>query len=247
MSVTINGLTINSLTAQPFAYDSTDVSKGLVARSWIVSGLLTTTQLAQFKSIFDTWRAARINDADSVASNSVGTTVALSASANGLTASGVACWFAEAPAFEQLGAYVQVSCRLVAAADALAVAKKEAEDGGGDLGNPDLGTFSLGGVTITLTEPMHTVGTLPTLDRTSAGFAYITGPLLTPEVRQITGTVANESAYLALVDWVRTTAASTPAANSWYPTSAPTASAEHKIVSGVKVVEWTVTLTVEKV
>lgn len=59
MSVTINGLTITNLTAQPLGYTSEDVSLGLAARSWTVSGLLNSTQLGQFISIFETWLAAR--------------------------------------------------------------------------------------------------------------------------------------------------------------------------------------------
>jgi hypothetical protein len=249
MSVTINGLQIKNLTAQPFGYEADDVRLGLVARSWTVNGLLDATQLGQFKSIFDTWWAARQADGDSIATNSVGSTVALSASANGLTASGVACWFSEAPSFEQLGAYVQVSATLVDANQALTVAKKALEkSAAADLAlAPDLGTVTLGGVTITLTEPMETLDDLPTLERTAGGFPYIQGPLRSSRVRTITGTVANEAAFTSLRNWVATTVQSTPTTGDWWPTGAPTATAETRIVSGLKTTIWTVSISVEQV
>ncbi|MCP4974264.1 MAG: hypothetical protein GY914_11440, partial [Prochlorococcus sp.] len=123
MSVTIGGLQLSNLTAQPFGYQEEDVSTGLVARKWSVVGLLSTSELASFSGIFETWLGNRQTDGDSIATNSVGSTVALSFSANGLTASGVACWFTEAPSYEQVGAYIQLSTTLVDATQALAIAK----------------------------------------------------------------------------------------------------------------------------
>jgi len=249
MSVTINGLTISKLTAQPLGYTAEDVSLGLAARSWTVSGLLDTTELGQFVSIFETWLAARRSDADSIATDSVGTTVALSFSANGLTASGVACWFTDAPTIEQVGAYVQLTATLVDANQALTVAKKSLEKSSAadDALLPELGTVTLGGVTITLTQPMETLDDLPSLERTAGGFAYINGPLRASAVRQITGTVANEAAYNTLRNWVSTTVQSTPSTGDWWPTSPPTASVEARIVGGLKTNLWTVSLTVEQV
>jgi hypothetical protein len=249
MSVTINGLTISKLTAQPLGYTAEDVSLGLAARSWTVSGLLDTTELGQFVSIFETWLAARRSDADSIATDSVGTTVALSFNANGLSASGVACWFTDAPTIEQVGAYVQLTATLVDANQALTVAKKSLEKSSAadDALLPELGTVTLGGVTITLTQPMETLDDLPTLERTAGGFAYINGPLRASAVRQITGTVANEAAYNTLRNWVSTTVQSTPSTGDWWPTSPPTASVEARIVGGLKTNLWTVSLTVEQV
>jgi hypothetical protein len=249
MSVTINGLTISKLTAQPLGYTAEDVSLGLAARSWTVSGLLNSSELGQFISIFETWLAARRGDADSIASNSVGSTVALSFSANGLSASGAACWFTEAPSIEQVGAYVQLTATLVDANQALTVAKKSLEKSSAadDALLPSLGTVTLGGVTITLTEPMETLDDLPSLERTAGGFAYINGPLRASAVRQITGTVANEAAYTTLRNWVASTVQSTPSTGDWWPTSPPTASVEARIVGGLKTNLWTVSLTVEQV
>ena len=249
MSVTINGLSISTLTAQPHSYEAEDVRNGLVARSWQLAGLLNSSQLGQFKGIFDTWRAARLADADSLSSNSVGTTVSLSASANGITASGVACWFTEAPVFEQVGAYIQTTATLVDASEALTIAKKALEKSSqaDQALAPALGTVTLGGVVITLSEPMETLDDLPTLERTAGGVPYLTGPLRASAVRTITGTVANEAAYNTLRNWVSSTVQSTPAVGDWFPTAPPTASVEARIVGGLKTNIWTVTLTVEQV
>jgi len=249
MSVTIGGLQIKNLTAQPLGYDGEDVSTGLVARKWSVVGLLDTTELASFSGIFETWLGNRQTDGDSIATNSVGSTVALSFSANGLTASGVGCWFTEAPSYEQVGAYIQLSTTLVDATQALAIAKlaKEKADAQTAALTPDLSTVTLGGVVITLTAPMETLDDLPRLDRTSGGFAYISGPLRCSAVRNITGTVANEAAFNTLRNWVATTVQSTPSTGDWYPISPPTASVEAKIVSGLVTNKWTVNITVEQV
>lgn len=236
---TIGGLSLNLLRQVESGFEGGDVSAGKVARSWTVSAIVTSAQATSLYNIANTWRADRLNDPDSVAEQNVGTTVAFE---------GVACWFTDMPSIQPLGAYYQADFRVVDAAQALAIATKEQEEQAEDaLGRPDLGTFTLGGVTITLTQPMETVGTLPTLARTSTGAAYITGPLIAPEVREVTGTVANAAAYTTLVNWVISTSQSIPSAGSWFPVSAPRATAEHKIISGLKVVEYTVSITVEKV
>lgn len=249
MSITINGLTINALTAQPFAYEGDDVRQGLVARSWQVSGLLTSSELANLKSIFDTWRAARITDPDSLESNTVGTTVAISASANGLTASGVNCWFTDAPSFEQVGAYVQASFKVVDAAEALAVAKRKLEktSSAEQALQPAYGTITLGGVTITLTEHAESLDNLPTLERTSAGLPYLNGPLSCTRIRTIQGTVASYADFTTLFNWVISQSSTTPSTGDWYPTSPPTATAAVKIVGGLKTTQWTVSISVKQV
>ena len=85
------------------------------------------------------------------------------------------------------------------------------------------------------------------MERTAGGFPYIEGPLTSSAVRNITGTVANEAAFNTLRNWVATTVQSTPSTGDWFPTSAPTASVETKVVSGVVTEVWTVSLGVEQV
>lgn len=239
----IGGLSLNLLRQVESGFEGGDVSSGKVARSWTVSAIVTSAQATSLYNIANTWRASRLNDPDSVSSQSVGTTVAFQ---------GTACWFTDMPSIQPLGAYYQADFRVVDAAQALEIATKEKEEQtspdneNNGLGLPDLGTVSLGGTTIKLTQPMETVGTLPTLARTSTGAAYITGPLIVPEVLEITGTIQSGS-YAGLVAWVIETSGSIPGPGSWFPVSAPRATAEHKIINGLKVVEYTVSITVEKV
>jgi len=248
MSVTIDGLTISNLTAQPLSYEATNVRTGLAARQWEVSGLLDTTQLATFSGVWETWLGDRQNDgADLI--DGVGSTVALSFSANGLTASNVACYFTDTPQYQQVGAYVQLTTTLIDANQALNVQKLALEKSValGDALNPDLGTITLGTVVITLTKSAETLDDMPTLERTAGGFPYIKGPLRSSAVRNITGTVVNEAAFNTLRNWVATTVQSTPSTNDWYPISAPTASVETTMVNGVIVEKWSVSLSVKQV
>lgn len=127
MTITIGTFSCNTLTAQPYGYDG-EAQRGLTARAFRISGLLTRSEWSSLLSVYDGWRNTRINDEDSLKSQSVGTTVSLSSTAaNGVSFSNVACWFAEAPSGEQLGAYVSASAVLVDAAQALAALLRERE------------------------------------------------------------------------------------------------------------------------
>lgn len=127
MTVTIGSFSTNALTTQPYGYDG-EARRGLTSRAFRISGLLTAAQWAALLSEYNTWRNSRINDADSLKSQSIGTTVSLtSSSANGISISSLACWFSEAPSGEQLGAYVSASAVLVDAAEALAALLRERE------------------------------------------------------------------------------------------------------------------------
>ena len=97
MTITIGSFTCNALTAQPFGYEG-DARSGLTARTFRVSGLLTSSQWQALISEYNTWRNLRIQDDDTLKSATVGTTIALSiASINGLSVSALPCWFAEPP------------------------------------------------------------------------------------------------------------------------------------------------------
>jgi hypothetical protein len=127
MAITIGSFTCNYLTAQPYGYEG-EARRGLTARTFRVSGLLSAAQWQALLNEYNTWRNARINDQDTLLSETVGTTISLTVgSANGIAVSGLACWFAEAPSGEQAGPYVQVSAILVDAAQALAVLLRQRE------------------------------------------------------------------------------------------------------------------------
>ena len=124
MTITIGSFTTKALLAQPFGYEG-DARGGMTARTFTVSGLLTAAQWQALLSEYTTWRNARINDQDTLLSGTVGTTVSLTiASANGVSVTGLACWFIEPPAGEQTGTYVSATARLIDAAQALAVLQR---------------------------------------------------------------------------------------------------------------------------
>jgi hypothetical protein len=243
MTVSIGAFTTAKLLAQPFGYEEATTRDGLTARRWTVSGLLTATEWQSLLSVYNTWRDARIQDADSVAANSVGTTVSLTASANGISWSGVGCWFTSAPSGDQAGRYIQASVELVDAAQALQVALRQREKARSAEDRPALGTFTLGSCTLTLLRPPVTYQDVPQLQLTAAGTSYLTGPLTATKVYALEGET-NASGWTALQSWFESTIGTTPAAGAYFPLSAPTATAANDVVNGLKVITYTVTLSV---
>jgi hypothetical protein len=248
MTVSIGAFSTNKLLVQPFGYDETDTSAGLTARKWTISGLLTATEWQSLLSVYNTWRDTRITDADTLSSASVGTTVSLTAAANGLSWSGIGCWFTSAPSGTQAGPYIQASCELVDAAQALAVLLRQEEKNRqrSEATTPSLGTVTLGSATLTLLAPMETYQDTPQLQLTASGTHYISGALTATRVRRIEGTTTS-SGWTAVRSWYETSVAITPAAGAWYPISAPSATAEVIISGGAKSTRYTVTVDVAEV
>lgn len=249
MTITIGAFTCQTLTAQPFGYEG-DARTGLTARTFQISGLLTPAQWQSLVSVYNTWRDTRITDADTLSSGVVGTTVALTINANGLSVTALACWFAEAPTGEQAGAYINTSLTLVDSAQALAVLLREEEKSrqGTEALVPSLGTitFTRGSGTspiITLTTPMDTRQDGPTVAITATGTSYITGPLIAHKIRNVEGYITTGT-FADLLSWYDETIAAVPAATSYFPITAPTATAEVIIIGGVKATRYTATLTV---
>lgn len=244
MTITIGSFSCSALTAQPYGYEG-EARTGLTARTFRVSGLLTSNQWATLLSVYDSWRNTRITDADTLQSGVVGTTVSLTASSiNGLTVTALPCWFSEPPSGEQAGAYISANATLVDAAQALAVLlrQKEKERQGSEATLPSLGTVTLGSAVVTLTRPMETRQDGPSVALTATGTSYVTGPLVAHKVRQIEGYISSGS-YSDLLTWYDSTIAAVPAASSWFPITAPSASAEVIISGGVKSTRYNVQLT----
>lgn len=249
MTITIGTFSTNALTAQPFGYEG-EARTGLTARTFRISGLLTPAQWQALVSEYNTWRDLRIADEDTLKSGTVGTTVSLTISAtNGLSVTSLACWFAEPPSAEQAGAYISASALMVDANQALAVLlreqEKSRENSEGTL--PSLGTVTLtrGAGTspvITLTKPMLTRQDGPTVALTATGVSYVTGPLAAHKVRDIEGYLTTGS-FDNVLSWYDETIAAVPAATSWFPVTAPSATAEVIIDGGAKSTRYTVTLT----
>jgi len=240
--VTIGTLSIDrNLAAQPFGYDETNTRQGLTARKWQVSGLLTKTQWQALVSVYEAWRDARIDDPDSVVAQDVGTTINLTASTNGQSWISVPCWFSTAPSAEQVGIYLQASCELVDANQALAVALRSQEIGNDD--RPALGTFTLGGVVLTLLKPPETYQDVPQLALTTTGRSYISGPLAATKVYQVEGTT-NAPGWAGIQTWFEAAVQARPSTGDLFPISAPSASAANRIEGGLKVIEYTVSVSV---
>ena len=249
MTITIGAFTCQTLTAQPFGYEG-DARTGLTARTFQISGLLTPTQWQSLVSVYNTWRDTRITDADTLSSGAVGTTVALTINANGLSVTALACWFAEAPTGEQAGAYINTSLTLVDSAQALAVLLREEEKArqSTEALIPSLGTITftrVSGVSpiVTLTAPMDTRQDGPTVALTATGTSYVTGPLIAHKIRNVEGFISTGS-FDNLLSWYDETVAAIPAATSYFPITAPSATAEVIITGGVKATRYSVTLTV---
>ena len=240
--ITIGTFTIDRhLTAQPFGYDEVNTRQGLTARKWLVSGLLTPAQWRDLVTVYEDWRDDRIEDPDSVVAEDVGTTIAFSAATNGQSWSSVACWFSAAPSGQQVGAYLQVSVELVDANQALAVALKSQELGNED--RPSLGTFSLGGVTLTLLEPPETYQDVPQMALTATGKSYISGPLAATKVYAVRGTT-NASGWTDIQEWFEDAVGVRPDPGDYFPIGAPSATAANRIDGGLKIVEYTVSVSV---
>ena len=249
MSITIGAFTTTTLKAQPFGYEG-EARTGLTARTFIISGLLTPTQWQALVSEYNSWRNTRITDADTVSSGTVGTTVNLTVAANGLSVSALACWFAEAPTGEQAGAYINASVTLVDSTQALAVLLREQEKSrqSTEATVPSLGTITFtrgSGVSpiVTLTAPMDTRQDGPTVALTATGVSYVTGPLVAHKIRNVEGYLSTGS-FENLLSWYDETIAAVPAATSYFPVTAPSATAEVIITGGVKATRYNVTLTV---
>lgn len=249
MTLSIGAFSTSKLIAQPYGYDETSTRDGLTARKWTVSGLLTVSEWQSLLSVYNTWRDARITDEDTLSSGVVGTTVSLTASANGITWSGIACWFSSAPSGDQAGPYIQATCELVDAAQALAVLLRQEQknrERSEALSTPNLGTVTLGSATLTLLAPMETYQDTPQLQLTASGTHVINGATTATRVRKIQGT-ANNTEWADVLSWYETSVGSTPSPGDWYPISAPSASAEVIISNGVKSTRYTVTVDVAEV
>lgn len=249
MTITIGSFSCNALTAQPFGYEG-DARSGLTARTFTISGLLTSAQWQALVNEFTTWRNLRIQDQDTLYSGTTGTTVNLSiTSANGLSVSALNCWFVDAPSGEQAGTYIAATCRLVDASQALAVLLREQEKQrqGTEATTPNLGTVTFARTSgtspvVTLTAPMATRQDGPSVALTATGTSYITGALTAHKVRQIEGYLSTGTLD-DLLAWYDETIAAVPAASSWFPISAPTATAEVIVSGGVKSTRYSVQLT----
>ena len=247
MAITLDTFTFKTLTEQPFGFEELEAYSGLSARAWRVQGLCTRAQWATLTTTYQTWRDTRITDVDTLKSRLLGTTVSFSGNAAGLQFAATPCWFLAAPSGNQTGAYISVSFDIVDAEQYLEalLAQEEKNKQRNEALEPDLGqiTLSYGGNTavLVLKKPAETYKDSPSVQLTAAGKPYISGPLNAIRVRDIEGT-CNTANWTALQNYYEAIVRATPAAGTYYPITAPAASATAKIVEGVKVTEYLVTI-----
>ena len=246
--VTIGTASFPYLTAQPFGYEETDTRAGLSARKWLVTGLLEPSEWLALLGVYDAWSNTRIEDEPTKISGVVGHTIAFSGTAGSQSWSNVASWFIGAPQAEQSGSKLKASVELVDANQALAVLLKqqENEEAVDEDTSPDLGTITIGTTVLTLLKPVETFGGGPQLELTASGAHYLTGPLVCQKVRDVEGTT-NAAGWNGILSWYESQITGVPSASSYFPISAPTATAENKIVSGVTTVQYTVSIQLMQV
>ncbi len=242
MAITIGSTSFPTLTAQPFGYEETNTRAGQTARKWLLTGLLTPGEWLDLLDEYDGWRDDRIEDEPTEISNTVGTTIVFAGDGPGSQEwSNVACWFTTAPQAEQVGAYLSASVELVDANEALEVLLKTKEDEAADEDLPDLGTIVIGTTTLTLLKPVDAYATSPTMELTATGAHYIQGALVPYNIKDVEGTT-NSSGWTAIRAWYETQIETVPIAGSYFPITAPTASAANKVIAGVTTVQYTVSI-----
>lgn len=247
MAITIGSADFPRLNAQPFGYNESSTREGRTARQWIVSGLLTPSEWLDLLDVYDTWRNSRIDDPDTATSGVVGTTIAFSGDGPGTQSwTNVACWFESAPSAEQSGAYLSATVTLVDANQALQVILKEQEVESEEEDLPNFGTITIGTTTLTLVKPVDAFESGPQGQLTASGRHYFTGPRVAVKIKDVEGTT-NQAGWNAIRSWYEDTVETTPAANDLYPISPPTATAENKVVSGVKTTVYTISLQLLRV
>lgn len=242
MAITIGSFSFDTLTAQPFGYDETDTRAGLTARKWAITGLVKPSEWLALLGVYDTWRNARIQDPDSLASGSVGTTISFSGTgAGGIVWTGVACWFSSAPTAEQSGAYLSISLELVDANEALTVLLRAQEKSEEDEDLPDFGTITIGSTIVKLTKPADSYGDGPSLELTASGEHYITGPLVVYKIKDVEGTT-DLTGWDNIRSWYESQIITTPSQGNYFPISLPTATAQRRVINGIKETVYTVSI-----
>jgi len=242
MAITIESSSFPNLTAQPFGYEETDTRNGLTARKWELTGLLTPSEYVSLVNTYNTWKTNRIQDPDSLLSETVGTTVAFSGNGpGGIVWTDIDCWFTKAPEAEQVGAYLSTTIELVDADQALEVLLKQEEKAQEEEETSNFGTITIGTTVLTLLKPVDAYGPGPTLQLTPTGSHFISGPLVVYKIKDVEGTTTLDG-WNDIRTWYESQIVAVPSVGSYFPITSPTATAEKKIVGGVKTTVYTVSI-----
>lgn len=232
------------LTELPFGFEESDVKRGRTAEVLNLSGLLKREDAEAILVIYRNWRNDKIEEQDPQKTGVIGATVGVSGDGIGFEWIDRPCWFSKAPEITYAGIYARVSIGLVDAEQSLEVLVEEEEDSEEE--GVDFGTFSLGGATINLTAYPNVYEGLPELSRNPAGAHVISGSLTLEEIKEIEGWVSSTDLSL-LVSWLNTTIATTPAANSYFPTSWDRPSAKNRTIEGVVTLTYDIQIRLVKI
>lgn len=244
MTVTIGTVTLDKLQAQPFGYEESDVRGGLSSRQWEIEGIVTGQEWLNILGVYNVWRDQKILEDPASVSRENGTTIAFSGTGyGGEQWTNIACWFSRAPSGSQVGALVSVSFALIDATQAVQVLIKQEAASEEDI---SYGTFTLGTVVITLTKDPDVYLNTPALELTASGNHYVTGFLEAVIGKEIEGTIIASDKEV-LRNWYITTIQATPVVGSWFPTTSPTFNPIYKLVAGVPILHYEVTLSVTQV
>lgn len=244
MSVTIGARTYSYLTAFSAVSDGKDVTAGLTARRWKLSGLLTETEWQNMVADYESWRATRLTEPDSIDAGSVGTTVLLS-SDEGVTITNVPCWYYKAPEGSREGTYWNTGVEMIDAAQALEAALATEEKA--IISRPYTCTITLGGATIELVSDPDGFIDPPKVERAADGSHIISGPMSAVESRDVEGYVST-AGLQSLRTWYVSMVASTPSIGSWYPQEAlKPPKTEHYVIDGLRVTRHLVKLSLVKI
>lgn len=247
MSVTIGGVVLKNLQAQPLGYDVTAVTGGVTARQWTIQGLVTGAEWVSLLGVYDTWRNLKIGQDPPAISKVVGATVSFSGTGyGGQTWTSVGCWFNAAPSGTQAGSMVSLSFGLVDATQALEVVLKQLSDDEVAEQDIDYGSINLGGVNVKHLEDPDIFVDAPGVDLTAGGNHYVTGPVAVSEGLNIRGEIIGTS-KTALRNWYQSTAEANPVRGQYFPISPPVFRGVNKIVNNTTVLYYEVTLSLVKI
>jgi len=235
--------TAGFFTVQPFGFNASDTTLGLTAEKVTISALMTAAEWKALLGVFDTWRTARLADPVEDIKATVGSTVKVSMLANTVQWTDVECYFLSPPEGEQFGEYVEATVELVNAAQQVEVFNRE-DQISKDESVDYFGTFTLWGTTLNLRQPPETYQDMPALQLSAGGKSYTNGPTEPTEVRALVGDT-DKSGWDSIYAACKTQAEATPG-TEWFPVSPPTASAEKRLVGGVRSDLYTVTISVAK-
>jgi hypothetical protein len=248
MTVTLGSLTFQSLQAQPYGYSEVDTVAGLAPRRWNVEGLVRPADWLTLLGIFESWRNSRKADDDTLTTLAVGSTVSFSGTAAGKSWSNVACWFTAPPTGDAAGAYISVGFELIDATEALEALKREQERSveAEDYEASINGTYTVGGVTLTLLENPDGYGWGPEGERTASGSMVLNGPIGVIRAKKLNG-YTDEAGWSALQTWYEAIALTQPVTGEWYPIRPPEMSRRRVLVNGAMVTRCTIDLELWRV